>query len=526
MNADPRVTAALGAWLRTSARGGDAVAAASAAAEALASDPWAVVRLAGALARAATVPAPHDLGLDGELQWLRADDPRAVARVPRGAPCPSWDQGGRRARGAWDTPAPLARRAVALAREAARGPASRALDPACGAGAFLVALAEAGLEAEGVEIEPATAAVARVAAPRATVHVGDGLRRAPGGPYDLVVGNPPFVPPERQDRALRAALCRELPWLSGRFDLAVPFAARAAEALAPGGGLCLVLPAPLLCQPYARSLRRDLSARHRITAIEICGRFPGAVVNVALLALRGCEGPAPLPAHGLDPASWSSLESLPWDPELAPGDPELLAAVRARSLSLGELCEIDTGVVAHGADGPKERLLYDLPGPGLLPYADARDLASGRARWIRYEPARMHRPKRLELFRGPKLLVQRIRGDGPVHAWLDEGDLIPGHTLNVARPRDQRVPPERLLALLRAPAAAGLARLAAGARLDLYPRELARWPVPRRWLCDPTLPLALAWELDDAEFSRLEALAGPTRPPGSRRGVAAGACGR
>ena len=130
---------------------------------------------------------------------------------------------------------------------------NHAMDPAAGTGTFLVALAEHNIpHIQGVEPDPAVAAVARVAVPSADIRVADGFAIA--DETDLLVGNPPFVPPERQERPLRDALRARLPWLSGRFDLAVPFAAIAVERVRPGGGVGLVLPAPMMVQPYAQPL--------------------------------------------------------------------------------------------------------------------------------------------------------------------------------------------------------------------------------------------------------------------------------
>ena len=74
------------------------------------------------------------------------------------------------------------------------------------------------------------------------------------------------------------------------------------------------------------------------------------------------------------------------------------------------MAEVDTGVVSHGPGGGKSRLISDTAAPGRVPYVDARDLAAGRTRWLNYQPALMHRPKRPELFTSPKVLVQRLRG--------------------------------------------------------------------------------------------------------------------
>ncbi len=444
--------------------------------------------------------APHDLGLTPQLRVRGPDSPGVAARVPAGAPYPALDTRGRRTRGAFDTPAQMAHAAVQRARQACTGPARRGVDPACGTGAFLVALAEQGIsEIGGVELDPAAIAVAEVASPRARITQGDGMVDGPGA--DLVVGNPPYVPPERQDKALRARLRESYPWLSGRFDLAVPFAAAAVQRAEPGGAVALVLPAPLLVQPYARPLRRQWIEQHRIYAISPPTDFPGASVQVVTVVLCVGTGPAPLPDHGLSPDELLSLDQAPLNPTLRPGDPSLVARIRAASLDLGDLAEIDTGVVSHGPHGGKARLISDQPRPGLVPYVDARDLVQGRQRWLDYKPAEMHRPKRLGLFSAPKVLVQRLRGSGPVRAWVDHSGLIAGHTLTVVRP--ESIAPERLHTLITHPLVDAVLRIERGQRLDLYPRDVREMPVPRAWLEAPDQTLEAAWGLSAADLKRL-----------------------
>src|SRR5690606_41165788 len=113
------------------------------------------------------------------------------------------------------------------------------------------------------------------------------------------------------------------------------------------------------------------------------------------------------------------LDAVPLEPELRPGDVDLVEAIRARSVPLGELAHVDTGLVAHGPGGGKARLLRDGPGPGRVPYADARDFFAGRHTWLVWEPALMHRAKDPAVFEAPKLVVQRLRGRGPVRAAID-----------------------------------------------------------------------------------------------------------
>lgn len=499
---DPRP---LRAWLEVAAATGDRVLAAEAAARAVRGDGWDVVTRAGPLSRASLAVADADLGLDHRLEVRPISTPSLIAQVPAGAPYPVWDAVDRKRRGAWDTPPELVRRVVDLALAATTRRLSRGVDPACGTGGFLVALAERGVEqVAGVELDAAAAAVARVAVPRARVVVADGLTL--DFEADLVVGNPPFVAPEHQDKASRAATRAAVPGLVGRFDLAVPFATRGVERLRPGGGLGMVLPASIFCEPYAQALRSAWLREEAITGLVGPLDFPGARGRVMLLGLRRGGPPVPLPSGAL-PTELLSLQGAPLDPIILPGDAELVRRIHGRSLPLGALCEVDTGVVSHGPRGGKAALLEAAPGPGLVPYVDAADLGRGAVRGLRYEPAQMHRAKRPGLFSAPKLLVQRIRGGGPLRVWLDEAGLFAGHTLLVVLPRPGAPPLARLQALLQSPLVQGLLRLDWGARLDLYPRDLAALPVPVTWLEAPSAPLEVAWELKPDEVRRLEAVA-------------------
>ena len=91
---------ALRAALTSAARGDDQSEVVTRAAEAVAHDPWAVVSQAGALARAAWIPAPHDLGLTATLRVTAPHHAAAVANVSAGAPFPRFDRSGRQRRGA------------------------------------------------------------------------------------------------------------------------------------------------------------------------------------------------------------------------------------------------------------------------------------------------------------------------------------------------------------------------------------------------------------------------------------------
>lgn len=487
------------------------------AAERLSASPWAVVQGVGPLARARWSLAPEAVGLTASLRKVAPGSGSAVLRVEAGQPCPAPDRAGCQRRGAFDTPAALARRLAAHTIGAARRTRS-AQDPACGVGALLVALRERGVrELRGGDLDPLAVAVARVALPGASLEVRDALE--PGERTDLLVGNPPFLSTERQGLALRAALRARFPWLSGRFDLALPMAEAWSERVEPGGALGLWMPWSCFCEGYGRAWRRRWLERHAVCVLEGPEGFRGAATLVGGLVVRVGAGPAVVAHTGIDARVWAALPQAPFDPELRTADVDLLAQVRAASVALGELARVDTGVVSHGGHGGKAGLLHDEPGPGRVPYGDAQDFFAGRRRWLRYAPELMHRAKSPSLFERPKVVVQRIVSPPPVRAWVDREGVYPGHTCTVVVPDEAvSVPLEAIAALLRDPLVRGLLRVERGPRVDMYPRDVGAVPVPRAWLGGAMVEAAAAWGLSAEQVARLRWLGGAGAEPAMVRG--------
>ena len=498
------VRAALAAYLDEINRRGDHGAAVVSAAECL-DDPWEVVTQAGLLARCRPAIAKKAQGLKDDLSL---GSPRAsgVFTIPRGATYPHLDTPYRRIHGAFDTPKTMARRLVDQALGAVEGEVQVGLDPACGTGAFLVAMAERGVtEIRGFDVDELAVSVARIAVPRAKLLVADAFTL--GEQADLVVGNPPFVPPERQNKALRRQLRQRFPWLNGRFDLFVPFSALAVECCREGGGVRLVLPWPILSQPYGVGLRRAWLEKHRFVEVSGPHAFPGASVQVVLLVMQKGRGPAGVPPHWIRADELLRLENAPLDPNLEIGDIALAQWVRGRSRPMGDVCLVDTGLVAHGPDGPKSRLMRDGPGPGVVPYADARDFFRGKNKFLSYEPRRMHRAKQPSMFEQPKIVIQRLRGKNPIRAAIDRSGIYVGHTCTIVQPLPTcPVSLSRLLELIMSPVVSAITRIERGHRLDLYPHDVAAFPIPLRWWDSPDTPIKEALELNDQQLDRCAAI--------------------
>ena len=159
---------ALGAYLKRVASDSDHHDGVVAAARAVGRRPWDVVRYAGLLARCRLAVATEDMGLTAALRKVPLESRVAVARVAEGQPYPTLLHPGRRKRGAFDTPIDMARQVVKTALRSAEGPVRTGLDPACGPGSFLVAMAEAGVpEVFGTDVDGLALEVAQIACPKA-----------------------------------------------------------------------------------------------------------------------------------------------------------------------------------------------------------------------------------------------------------------------------------------------------------------------------------------------------------------------
>ena len=159
--------------------------------------------------------------------------------------------------------------------------------------------------------------------------------------------------------------------------------------------------------------------------------------------------------------------------------------------------------VSHGPHGGKKVLLHPEPTADRVPYVDAKDLKQNKTQWLDYEPSKMHRAKDPSLFEGPKVLVQRLRGRGPVRAWVDHSGLYAGHTLTVVKPNPNSLSPEKVHRLITDPLVDGFLRMERGTRLDLYPRDVRSIPVPTSWLGASETSLPMAWGLTPEETERL-----------------------
>ena len=388
--------------------------------------------------------------------------------------------------GIYYTPRPVAERIAAAALDALPDlnrktvPRLRIVDPACGCGAFLAASMRILYDRFGVlppvenicgiELQPLAAEVAalrlrwlylsltgRPGAPR--IVCADALRKKvfPADSFDLVLGNPPFVPvnsiSETEKRRLRA----RYRFTNGRFNLFSLFIELGAH-LVRGGGVCgWLVPDRLLLNTQGEPMRRWLLTEQRlISASSLPPKLFGkAVVDSAAVILRR----EPMPPDGC--VRIDDTGDVPAADILAfPGcrivaglcaDSTFLRTVRANSVPLGEVADVRDGVI-QGAVG--KELFVNSPERAVnpKPLLTGRDIVrmkiTSAGRWIDYDPARMNaleaarlvgrlpglRMRTPDVFERPKIL-SRQTADRIVAACDSAGRYYYANTLHGTAPR-------------------------------------------------------------------------------------------
>lgn len=166
----------------------------------------------------------------------------------------------------------------------------RVLDPACGDGELLAAVAALAPDAAltGYDLDERAVAVAQARLPRAAIAHKDFLESPPAERFDLVVTNPPYVRTQLLDG--RAAELVKRFGLRGRVDLAHPFVAVAPGLLDDGGVLALLCSNRFLSTRAGQNVRtvldRDLAVRE-VYDLGDTRLFSAAVLPAVVVAVKG-----------------------------------------------------------------------------------------------------------------------------------------------------------------------------------------------------------------------------------------------
>lgn len=88
--------------------------------------------------------------------------------------------------------------------------------------------------------------------------------------FDVVVGNPPYVDSESMTKNVpeeRNWLAKNYETAKGNWDLFIPFIEKSVHILKSGGYASMIMPNKILSAPYAKTLRKYVSDKHRLVGL-------------------------------------------------------------------------------------------------------------------------------------------------------------------------------------------------------------------------------------------------------------------
>lgn len=392
--------------------------------------------------------------------------------------------------GAWYTPPELVDAVVDNVLRGfrpARGRAVRVLDPACGDGRFLFAVAERlaanGIEAELTGCDIDGTALAAINGAMRSIEADALAHDWAGETFDVVVGNPPFL------SQMAAATTRGGASKHGGgpyADAAVEFLALAVRLARPDGGrVGLVLPQSIIGARDAAPVRAEVARMADLSWSWWAPRQRHFDASVNVCAL-GFVRPADT---GADAAPWTRVVT----DRL--GIPHFDRRQLATAGTLGERAELNANfrdeyyalvpAVCEGGDGPP-LVTSGLIDPGVCLWG-RRPMTFARRRFThpRVDLAQLSGrfPRWAERKLVPKVLVAnqtRI-----LEAVADrDGAWLPGVPVNTVTPTDRSTPVDAIAAVITSPVASLLAwQLGAGTGLStrsvrVGPALLAQLPWP------------------------------------------------
>ncbi|MBX0305282.1 Eco57I restriction-modification methylase domain-containing protein [Haloarcula salinisoli] len=273
------------------------------------------------------------------------------------------------------------------------------------------------------------------------VFFGEDGERLGGAGFDAVVGNPPYVSnwelTENHSISPRTYENMYPEPAVGHWDLYILFCYRATELTRYGGNHSFITPSSLKTEKYARALRNYFIENTHIVRLVDFGElevFTGVDRQCVIYTVSKSTSDEETQIVGYSDLSYNQLFALDQDTfteykhsafrvNLSPEDLELKNAIERISVSLGSICCVNPGVVAHSGshselDFDKEDVLHDSKeGDGFKPYLEGGDIQryalEWKGRYIDYESkqSHFHRPKYPELFENPKVIFRRISGE-------------------------------------------------------------------------------------------------------------------
>ncbi|MDG6970669.1 MAG: N-6 DNA methylase [Nitrososphaerota archaeon] len=172
---------------------------------------------------------------------------------------------------------------------------AKVLDPCAGRGAFVDGLIRAGFSnVSAIEEDPRLITESE----HRDIRLGDFLFDSSLGPYDVIIGNPPYVRWKNILPTYKASLLAHPIWskrLNSLADLLHPFLYQGVDQLAANGELIFIAPQFWMETIHAAKVRRHLSEEGHIEVMVHFGEarvFPGVASTISIFKFVKCPSEA------------------------------------------------------------------------------------------------------------------------------------------------------------------------------------------------------------------------------------------
>jgi len=285
---------------------------------------------------------------------------------------------------------------------------------------------------------------------------------AEGYGFDIVIGNPPYVRPEKVPKMERDYYINSKKYdkMFGRFDLYVIFMEKALRVNKEKGIFSFIVPSSFLNQNYAKIIRKwiltdfslvrliDLSNIKVFDTAEVqtCIPFIKKIKPAPNNQTEMCKPNKSFAIDKLEFVNFPQSNSLTTPQFMIRTDlnnkkSDIIIKLSNISIHVRDIFYTVIGAVPHDSKtgASKDRLITNKKeGKEFKPYLEGKDVSryiiNSRKIYLNYQPKVMHRPKFPELFENTKLIIRNISTKEGLLATYDEDLFYTNDTVSLAVP--------------------------------------------------------------------------------------------
>lgn len=287
------------------------------------------------------------------------------------------------------------------------------------------------------------------------------LREESQGGFDVIIGNPPYVRPEKVAKNERNYYLTsgQFDKIFGRFDLYILFIEKALKLLKQDGYFSFIIPTSFFNQNYSKDLRKwileDFEVR-RILDLSDTKVFESSTVQNSIIVIRKKSTSKKNKTIIERPKTLSEFEKvksyisqqiflqIPQNmirTDINESSLSVIEKTKSKSINFSGICYVVIGAVPHDSKtgASKDRLISSSKTNNTQKkYLEGKDIERYIINWrkiyIDYLPEEMHRPKFPELFENNKLVIRNISTQKGLLAVIDEEKYYANDTVSLCVP--------------------------------------------------------------------------------------------